>query len=209
MANTKNKLKDIHNKTEKEQKDKTVHVNNHILEITWWYARSLHHDYSKLWWDRDAPASKGANGKTKILAGMDNKITVEKLHQVLACWSFQQKSVKWWKKLFIRLSDHTLVNSCILYRMKSNGNSVFYKFMDQVAGSLVISCTDWNCRAATEKFCWRLVSRSHFTYRNSARDLKETEMLQQVCKVHHTRKSTKNLTSIARSMALHCVWGNI
>jgi hypothetical protein len=35
MANTKNKLKDIHNKTEKEQKDKTVHVNNHILEITW------------------------------------------------------------------------------------------------------------------------------------------------------------------------------
>jgi hypothetical protein len=149
MANTKNKLKEIHKKLKKSRKT-TVHVNNHILGIIWWYARSLQHDYSKLWQDTDAPASKGPNGKTKTLAGMDYKITVEKPHQTLAYWSFQRKSVKWWKKLFICLSDPALVNSCIVYRMKSNGNSVFYESMDQVAGSPVMSCMDWNCRAATE-----------------------------------------------------------
>jgi hypothetical protein len=61
----------------------------------------------------DAPASKEAHKKTKPLTVMEYnkyKISVDKLVQLLVYYTFQKKSVKWWKKLFFRLFDLALVN---------------------------------------------------------------------------------------------------
>jgi hypothetical protein len=69
--------------------------------------------------------------------------------------------------------------TCILYQLKSNGNSVLQIY--------IVSHVETTCRPVTETFCWRLASRGHFTNRNSARDSDHIGMLQQVHKVHESK----------------------
>jgi hypothetical protein len=65
------------------------------------------------------------------------KIGADKPDQLLAYYSFQRKSVKWWKKLFFHLFGLALVNAYILHRMKCKENFRLYNFKEKVAEGLV------------------------------------------------------------------------
>ena len=40
---------------------------------------------------------------------------VDKLDQLISTYSFTKKSKKWWKKVFFRLLEISVINACILY----------------------------------------------------------------------------------------------
>jgi hypothetical protein len=153
----------------------------------------------------DAPASKGAHEKTKLLAVVDyNKyrIGADKLDQLLTYYSFQKKSVKWWKKLFFHLFDRALVNVQILHRMKCKENFRLYRFMEKVAEGLV-SNAGIKIKQQSQKSSARiLMGRDHFAYRIPAKSSKQAGISQCTCKVctekvkHHAGKSTKKFTAV-------------
>jgi maltodextrin utilization protein YvdJ len=115
--------------------------------------------------------------KTKPLAVMNYnkyKIGVEKLDQLLAYYSFQRKSVKWWKKLFFHLFNLPLVNAHILRRMKCKENFRLYKFMEKVAEGLVNNTGIEIKEQSQKSSARRLMCRGHYAYRFLAKGSKQT-----------------------------------
>ena len=54
---------------------------------------------------------------------------VDQYHQLLSSYSFNRKSVKWWRKIFFLLLEVTVVNSKHLYALMhlQQSNSRFHK----------------------------------------------------------------------------------
>jgi hypothetical protein len=68
-----------------------------------------------------ALAYRGQHQKTNPTTIMDyniHKTGVNKSDQMLAYYSFQRKSVKWWMKVFFHLCDLSTVNSHSLHNKK-------------------------------------------------------------------------------------------
>jgi hypothetical protein len=66
----------------------------------------------------EEPDSRGVQEKQKLYAVMEyneNKIDVSKSDQMLPHYSFEGKSIKWWKKLFFCFCDLAIVNASILH----------------------------------------------------------------------------------------------
>jgi hypothetical protein len=128
------------------------------------------------------------------------KIGVDKSDQLLAYYSFQRKSVKWWKKLFFHLYDLDLLNAHILHRMKCKENFWLNKFMEKVAEGLVSDAEIEIKEQSQKRSARRLMGRDHYAYRIPAKGSKQAGMSQRTCKVcaekakHHTGKSTKKFT---------------
>jgi hypothetical protein len=69
-----------------------------------------------------APSSRGAHKKMKPSAVLDYnkyKTSVDRSDQMLSYYSFERKTIKWWKKLFFRLFDLVVVNARILHNKTS------------------------------------------------------------------------------------------
>ena len=69
-----------------------------------------------------APSSRGAHQKMKPSAVLDYnkyKTGVDRSDQMLSYYSFERKTIKWWKKLFFCLFDLVEVNSHILHTKTS------------------------------------------------------------------------------------------
>jgi hypothetical protein len=153
----------------------------------------------------ETPVLRGAHQNTKPSAVWDYnkyKIGVDKPDQMLPYYSFQRKSVKWWKKLFFHLFDITLVNAHILHQKKCTKKFRLHKFIEKVAEGLVSNVG----REVTEQ-SWissanRLVGRDRFAHRVPATSSKLKGCSQCTCKVcadkgkHHTGKSTKKYTTV-------------
>jgi hypothetical protein len=116
----------------------------------------------------ETPASRGAHQKTKPSAVLDYnkcKIGVDKSDQMLSYYSFQRKSVKWWKKLFFHLFDLALVNAHILLWEKCTKKFRLQKLTEKVAEGL-----DSDMGREVMEQLWissasRLVGRDHFAHR--------------------------------------------
>ena len=71
----------------------------------------------------EAPLSRGAHGKIKpaaVLAYNKYKTGANRSDQMLSYYSFERKTIKWWKKLFFHLFDVAVVNAHILHNKTSN-----------------------------------------------------------------------------------------
>jgi len=71
----------------------------------------------------EAPLSRGAHHKIKpaaVLAYNKYKTGVDRSDQMLSYYSFERKTMKWWKKLFFHLFDLAVVNAHILHNKTSN-----------------------------------------------------------------------------------------
>jgi maltodextrin utilization protein YvdJ len=130
------------------------------------------------------------------------KIGVDKSDQILLYYSFQRKSVKWWKKLFSHLFDLALVNAHILHQKRCTKKFRLHKFIEKMSERVVPN----RGREVTEQ-SWissasRLVGRDHSAHRVPATSSKLKGCSQHTCKVcvdkgkHNTIKSTKKYTTI-------------
>jgi len=67
------------------------------------------------------------------------KTGVDRSDQMLSYYSFERKTIKWWKKLFFRLVDLVVVNSHILHKKTSKKKMSLEIFYEKVAEGLLAS----------------------------------------------------------------------
>ncbi|KAJ4427097.1 hypothetical protein ANN_24712 [Periplaneta americana] len=149
--------------------------------------------------------SKGEHQKIKPIAVVDYnkfKIGVDKSDRMLSYYSFQRKSLKWWKRLFFHLFDLALVNAHILHHKKCVKKLTLHKFIAKVAESLVMSVGMEMTIPSRLSTGGRLVGRDHFPHRIPGTGSKQKGHTQRTCKVcadrgkHHTGKATQKYTTI-------------
>ena len=79
----------------------------------------------------EAPSSRGAHHKIKPAAVLDYmyKTGVDRSDQTLSSYSFEKKTIKWWKKFFFHLFDLVVVNAHILHNKTSKKKNVAGNFL--------------------------------------------------------------------------------
>ena len=77
-----------------------------------------------------------------MLAYNKYKTGVDRSDQMLSYYSFERKTIKWWKKLFFHLFDLAVVNAHILHNKTSNKkmSEIFYEKVAE--GLLASACTE-------------------------------------------------------------------
>jgi len=65
-----------------------------------------------------------------------SKFGIDKLDQVLAYYSFDRKTNKWWKNIFFYVLDVSLSNACVIYR-QSHRNTSYLNFRIEVIRGLL------------------------------------------------------------------------
>jgi hypothetical protein len=91
------------------------------------------------------------------------KTGVDRLDQMLSYYSFERKTIKWWKKFFFHLFDLVVVNAHILHN-KTNKKKCYWKFSMKKPPkdcSLVLV----QVQGQTSSPAGTLVGRDHFLYR--------------------------------------------
>ena len=69
---------------------------------------------------------------------------VDKIDQMMSYYSFVQKSIKWWRKVFFWLLDMSVVNSIIIYRHTlSDGNLVKPLVTTTIPPPLITDSLQW------------------------------------------------------------------
>jgi hypothetical protein len=58
-----------------------------------------------------------------VVSYNNSKAGVDRMDQMTSYYSFNRKTVKWWKKLFFYLINIGIVNSHRLFRMQNAGTS--------------------------------------------------------------------------------------
>jgi hypothetical protein len=131
-----------------------------------------------------------------------HKIGVDKSDQLLSYYSFQRKSVKWWKKLFFHLFDLALVTAHILHQIRTKQKFRPYKFLEMVTEGLVSDVGVEITKQSRKSYAGRLVGRDHFAFRIPATGSKQWGKTQRTCKVcadkgkHHAGKAIKKFTTV-------------
>jgi hypothetical protein len=90
----------------------------------------------------EAALSRGTHRKIKpaaVLPYNKYKTGVDRSDQMLSYYSFERKTIKWWKKLFFYLFDLVVVNAHILHNKSSNNKMSLGIFYEKVAEGLLAS----------------------------------------------------------------------
>ena len=91
---------------------------------------------------------------------------VDRSDQMLAYYSLERKTIKWWKKLFFYLFHLVVVNAHILHNKTRKKKITLEIFYEKVAEGLFASVgTDIQVQGQTNSPASRLVGRDHFLYR--------------------------------------------
>jgi len=99
--------------------EKISRQRNHLLSIKWkdirdvFFLTTAHEDVLV-----EAPLPRGAHRKIKPAAVLAYKYKtgVDRSYQMLSYYSFERKTIKWWKILFFHLFDLAVVNAHILHK---------------------------------------------------------------------------------------------
>ena len=121
---------------------------------------------------------------------------------MLSHYSFERKSVKWWKKLFFHLFDLVVGNAHILHNKtsKKKMSEIFYEKVAE--GLLARAGTAIQVQGQTSSPAGRLVGTDHFLYRIPVTHAKVEGTSQRSCHVcaerskHQTRKTVKKCTTM-------------
>jgi hypothetical protein len=85
---------------------------------------------------------------------------------MLSYYSFERRTIKWWKKLFFSLFELVVVNSHILHNKTSKQKISLEIFYEKDAGGLLASAgTEMQVQGQTSSSAGGLVGRDHFLYR--------------------------------------------
>ena len=134
-----------------------------------------------------------------------NKYTtgVDRSDQMLSYYSFERKTIKWWKKHSFRLSNLVVVNAHILHNKTSKKKMSLEIFYEKVAeGLLAIAGTELQVQGQTSSPAGRLLGRDHFLYRIPATHAKMEGTSQRSCRAcaekskHQTGKTIKKCTTV-------------
>jgi len=91
------------------------------------------------------------------------KTGVDRSDQMLSYYSFERKTIKWWKKLFFHLFDLGVVNAHILHNKTSKKKMSLEIFYEKVVKVLLASAgTEIQVQGQTSSPAGRLVGRDHF-----------------------------------------------
>jgi len=122
---------------------------------------------------------------------------------MLSYYSFERKTIKWWKKLFFHLFDLVVVSAHILHNKTSKKKmslEIFYKKFAE--GLLASAGTEIQVQDQTSSPAGRLVRRDHFLYRIPARHYKlegTSQCSRRMCaerSKRQIRKTVKKCTTI-------------
>ena len=205
MANRKEMPKQHFSKKIKKG-EKLVAQRGPLLAIKWCDVRDVFiittaHDDNTL----EMPRSRGAHQKTKpeaVVQYNKYKIGVDKSDQLLSYYSFQRKSVKWWKKLFFHLFDLAIVNSHILHQKQATQKIRLRQFLEKIADGLVAEVGTELTQQTQHGPGGRLVGRNHFPFRIPATGTKQKWASQRTCRVcadkakHETGKTAHKYTTV-------------
>jgi hypothetical protein len=100
--------------------EKISRQQDHLLAIKWKDICDIF--YLNANGDAPVESPSEAHHKIKPAAALDHnkyKTGVDRSDQMLSYYSFERKTVKWWKKLFFHLFDLVVVNSHILHNKTS------------------------------------------------------------------------------------------
>ena len=99
-----------------------------------------------------------------MLAYNKYKTGVDRSNQMLSYYSFERKTIKWWKKLFFRLFDLVLFNAHILHNKTSNKKMLLEIFYEKVVEGLLAAsaCMEILVQGQSSSPAGRLVGRDHF-----------------------------------------------
>jgi hypothetical protein len=107
------------------------------------------------------------------------KTGVDRSDQMLSYYSFERKTIKWWKKLFFHLFDLAIVHTHILHTKSNKKNLSLEIFYKKVADGLLASVsTEPQVQGQTGSPAGRLVGTGHFLYRIPATHAKLEEKSQ-------------------------------
>ena len=151
---------------------------------------------------------RGAHHKIKPAAALDHnkyKTGVDRSDQMLSYYSFERKTVKWWKKLFFHLFDLVVVNSHILLNKTSKKKMSVEIFHEKISKGLLISaCTKIQEQGQTTSPASRLVGRDHFLCRIPATHAKlegESQCSRRVC-AERSKRQTGN--TVKKCTTVYC-----
>jgi hypothetical protein len=111
---------------------------DHLLAIKWkdtrdvFFPTSAHEDEIV-----EAPSSRGT--PTTMLDYNKYKTGVDRSDQMLSYYSFERKTIKWWKRVFFHLFDLAIVNAHILHTKTNKKKLPLEIFYEKVAEGLLAS----------------------------------------------------------------------
>ena len=129
---------------------------------------------------------------------------VDRSDQMLAYYSFERKTIKWWGKNFFRLFDLVVVNAHILHNKTSKKNMSLEIFNEKVAEGLLVSVsTNKQVKGQTNSPASRLVGRDHFLYRIPVTHAK-MEGTSQRCHVCADRSKCQTGKTVKKCNTMYC-----
>jgi hypothetical protein len=156
----------------------------------------------------EAPSSRGAHCKIKLAAVLDYnmyKTGVDRSDQMLSYYSFERKTIKWWKKLFFNLFDPAVVSAHVLHNKKKKKKMLLEIFYEKVAEGLLASAgADIQVQGQTSSPADRLVGRDHFLYRIPATHAKVEETSQRSCHMSAERSKCQTGRTVKKCTTMYC-----
>ena len=155
-----------------------------------------------------APSSRGAHHKMKPSAVLDYnryKTGVDRSDQMLYYYSFERKTIKWWKKLFFHLFDLAVVNAHILHNKTSKKKMSPEIFYEKVTKGLLTSAgTEMQVQGQTSSPAGRLVGRDHFLYRIPVTHARVEGISQLSCRVCAEKSKRQPGKIIKKCTTMYC-----
>jgi maltodextrin utilization protein YvdJ len=133
------------------------------------------------------------------------KTGVDRSDQMLSYYSFERKTIKWWKKLFFRLFDLVVVNAHVLHHNTSKKKMSLEIFYEKVAEGLLANAgTEMQVQGQTSSPVGRLVGRDHFLYRIPATHAKVEGTSQRSCRVCAERSERQTGKTKKKRTTMYC-----
>jgi hypothetical protein len=133
------------------------------------------------------------------------KTGVDRSDQMLSYYSFERKTIKWWKKLFFHLFDLAIVNAHILHTKTSKKKLSLEILYEKVAEGLLASAgREPQVQGQTSSPAGRLIGRDHFLYRIPVTHGKLEGKAQHSCHVCAERSKRQTGKTVKKCKAMYC-----
>ena len=121
---------------------------------------------------------------------------------MLSYYSFERKTIKWWKNLFFRLFDLAVVNAHILHRKTSNKKSRGkFSMKKSPKDCSLVPVRKFKCKVS---LAVQLAGRDHFLYRIPATHTRLEGKSQRSCRVCAERSKRQTGKSVKKCTTMYC-----
>ena len=135
------------------------------------------------------------------------KTGVDRSDQMLSHYSFERKTIKWWKKLSFHLFDQVVVivvNAHILHNKRSKKMSLEIFYGKVTEGLLASASMEIQVQGQTSSPAGRLTGRDHSVYRIAAKQAKLEGKSQRLCRVCGDRSKGQTGKTVKKCTTVYC-----